>query len=39
MNSLNNIQELLKGTMKEFYIECEDVWLRKEIIKRAREVR
>lgn len=36
---LHNIQELLKGTINEFYLECENVWLRKEIIKRAREIR
>lgn len=29
---LPDVQKLLKGTINEYYLECEDVWLRKEII-------
>ncbi len=32
---LQTIQKLLDGKMKEYYFECEEVWLRKEIIKQA----
>lgn len=32
---LNDIQKLLKGKMEEEYLKCEDIWLRKEIIKQA----
>lgn len=32
---LQTIQNLLNGKIREFYLECENVWLRKEIIKQA----
>lgn len=32
---LQDIQKLLKGKIDKFYLQCEDVWLRKEIIKQA----
>lgn len=37
-STLNNIQNLLGGEIKDCYIECNDVWLRKEIIKQADNV-
>ena len=36
---LQNIQKLLNGKMQENYIECGEVWLRKEIIKKAEKVK
>lgn len=32
---LQDMQKLLKGEIDKFYLQCEDVWLRKEIIKQA----
>lgn len=32
---LQSIKELLDGNINEYYLECENVWLRKEIIKQA----
>lgn len=32
---LQNIQRLLNGKIKKYYLKCEEVWLRKEIIKQA----
>ncbi len=32
---LQDIQKLLKGKIHKFYLECEEIWLRKEIIKQA----
>lgn len=32
---LKDIQKLLKGKIDKFYLECEEIWLRKEIIKQA----
>ncbi len=32
---LQSIQKLLNGKIKEYCLECEEVWLRKEIIKQA----
>lgn len=32
---LQDIKKLLNGNINEYYLECEDVWLRKEIIKQA----
>lgn len=32
---LQVVQKLLKGHINKYYLECEDVWLRKEIIKQA----
>lgn len=32
---LQDMQKLLKGKIDKFYLQCEDVWLRKEIIKQA----
>ncbi len=32
---LINLQKLLEGKIEEEYLECEDIWLRKEIIKQA----
>lgn len=32
---LIDMQKLLKGKIEEDYLECEDIWLRKEIIKQA----
>lgn len=34
---LKDVQKLLKGNINECYLECEDIWLRKEIIKLAEE--
>lgn len=33
---LQSMKELLKGSINEYYLECEEVWLRKEIIKQSR---
>lgn len=32
---LQDIQKLLNGNINDYYLQCEDVWLRKEIIKQA----
>lgn len=32
---LQDIKKLLNGNINQYYLECEDVWLRKEIIKQA----
>lgn len=32
---LQDIQKLLNGSISEYYLKCEDVWLRKEIINEA----
>lgn len=32
---LQNVQKLLNGKIEEYYLECEKIWLRKEIIKQA----
>lgn len=32
---LQGIKKLLNGNINEYYLECKDVWLRKEIIKQA----
>lgn len=32
---LQDMKKLLKGKIDKFYLQCEDVWLRKEIIKQA----
>ncbi len=32
---LQNVKKILKGKIKKDYLECEEVWLRKEIIKQA----
>lgn len=36
---LQNIQKLLNGKIQGNYIECGEVWLRKEIIKKAEKVK
>lgn len=32
---LQNVKKLLNGDINEYYLECKDVWLRKEIIEQA----
>lgn len=36
---LQDVQKILNGSIKEYYLQCEDLWLRKEIIKQANDIK